>query len=122
MENDPLVWFDETNGIVFNTGKPASTVEAARDTLRRAAQLMEGKPRRLLLVDLTDAPLTLSSEVRETLSEESRNLKLDRQAFVVANPVLRMLAKTISRVTGASAKSGFFGTVDQAVAWLKEET
>jgi hypothetical protein len=121
MENDPLVWYDEQTGIVFNTGKPASTVEAARSTLRRASELMEGKKRRLLLVDLTDAPLSLDSEVRNALMEESKGMRLERQAFVVPNPVIRMLAKAISRVTGAATKSSFAATTEDAVRWLQQE-
>lgn len=120
MNDEQQVWYDEASGVVFNSGKPASTVQAARSTLRAAARLMEGKPRRLLLVDLTGAPLSLDADVRSALMEESKSLRLDRQAFVVPNPVIRMLAKAIARVTGAAAKSAFFQTTDEAVAWLKE--
>ncbi len=121
MENSSQVYYDEATGVVFNTGRPASTVEGARLTLRKAGELMDGKPRRLLLVDLRDAPLSLSSDVREALMEESRNLALDKQAFVVSNPVTRMLAKAIARVTGVAAQAAFFSTTEDAVKWLGEE-
>jgi hypothetical protein len=121
MDNATQVYYDEATGIVFNTGRAASTVEDARATLRRAGELMEGKPRRLLLVDLREAPLSLSSDVRETLMEESRNLALERQAFVVSNPVTRMLAKAIARVTGVAAAAAFFSSTEEAVKWLQEK-
>ncbi|MBI5534877.1 MAG: hypothetical protein HY898_19275 [Deltaproteobacteria bacterium] len=121
MDTDQSVWYDEKTGVVFNTGKPASTAEAAKSTLRRVAQLMEGKPRRLLLVDLTDAPLSLDADVRKVLAEESKGLNLERQGFVVPNPVIRMLAKAIARMTGAAAKAAFFATTEEAVQWLQGE-
>jgi len=122
MENPTQVYYDEDTGIVFNTGKPSTTVEGARHTLRKAGELMAGKPRRLLLVDLREAPLSSSSDVREALMEESRNLALDRQAFVVSNPVTRMLAKAIARVTGVAAQAAFFSSQEEAVAWLQQES
>lgn len=121
MEEGPKVWYDEATGIVMNSGKPAVTVEATRRALQNVGELLEGKQRRLLLVDLTDAPLKLAPDTRAALLEESAKLKLDKQAFVVPNPVVRMLAKAIARVTSSAVEAGFFGTADQAVEWLKRE-
>ena len=121
MEEGPKVWFDDKNGIVINGGKPATTVEATRAALKEVGELLEGKPRRLLLVDLTDAPLKLPAETRTTLLEESAKLSLDKQAFVVPNPVVRMLAKAIARVTSSAVEAGFFAEAKQAAEWLKQE-
>lgn len=119
MEDGPRIWFDEATGIVMNCGRTPVTVEGTRDALRQVGALLEGKSPRLLLVDLSEAPLKLAPDTRATLLEESARLKLDKQAFVVPNPVVRMLAKAIARVTSSASQAGFFGTMDEAVAWLK---
>jgi hypothetical protein len=120
MEDEVRVWYDEASGVVFNQDA-ATTVEAARKSLGRATELMEGKPRRLLLIDLSDAKLNMSSEARRGIMDEARAIRVDRQAFVVRNPVIRMLAKAIARVTVDVNKSAFFGTPEDAVVWLRKE-
>jgi len=120
MEHESRVWYDEANGVVISKDA-ASTVEAARDSVRRMDELLEGKPRRLLVIDLTDAPLTMPSEVRRGIMDEVRKLRIDRQAFIVPNPVLRMLAKAMAKVTTDAGRSSFFGSTEEAVAWLKKE-
>ena len=120
MANESRVWCDETNGVVFSKDA-ANTVEAARESVQRMDELLAGKPRRLLLIDLTGAPVAMPSEVRRGIMDEVRKLRVDRQAFVVANPVLRMLAKAMARVGDNVGKFAFFGTSAEAVAWLTLE-
>ena len=120
MQDDVRVWYDEASGVVINKDA-ANTVEDARRSLGRVAELLEGKPRRLLLIDLSDAKLNMPSEVRRGIMEEVRAVRVDRQAFVVPNPVIRMLAKAIARVTVHVGTSQFFATHEQAVSWLGKE-
>lgn len=120
MKKESTVWYDEASGVVIST-EAASTIQGARDSLLRMNELLQGKPRRLLVVDLTGAPVNLSSDARRGIMDEMRKLQVDRQAFVVANPVLRMLAKAMAKVSTDVRKSAFFGTTEEAIEWLKRE-
>jgi len=120
MSDESTVWYDEANGVVIST-EAANTIEAARESVRRMSELLEGKPRRLLVIDLSGAPLNMPSEVRRGIMDEVRQLRVDRQAFVVPNPVLRMLAKAMAKVSTQVGSAAFFASTQEAVAWLKQE-
>lgn len=120
MEKESGVWYDEAHGVVVSKDA-ANTIEAARASVVRMNELFEGKPRRLLVIDLSDARVDMPSDVRRGIMDEVRKLRVDRQAFIVPNPVLRMLAKAMAKVGDNVGKASFFGTTEDALAWVKRE-
>lgn len=84
---------------------------------------MEKKQGRKILVDLTTAQQTsITLEARRAFKDyEGFFLTISRLAFVVTNPIIRMLAKTAMTAIDKNKVCKYFKTVDEGLAWLKEE-
>jgi hypothetical protein len=72
--------------------------------------------RRLILAELVNLEKT-SLSARKIISE----VKLDKMAIVVKNPVTRVLGSFFLRIYKSSMKGKLFSNVDDAKKWLKEK-
>lgn len=84
---------------------------------------MNGKQNRKMLVNLTTAQQTsITLEARRAFKDyEGFFLTVSKLAFIVTNPIIRMLAKTAMTTIDKNKVCKYFKTVEEALAWLKEE-
>lgn len=85
--------------------------------------VLAGKSRRRILVNLSKNKQTnMSGSARKAFREYEEYLAtLDRTAFVVANPVVRMLVKaTLAGLKRKDEGALTFKTREDALGWLKE--
>lgn len=99
------------------------TAEDAHAMWEFITKEMEKKQGRKILVDLTTAQQTsITLEARRAFKDyEGFFLTISRLAFVVTNPIIRMLAKTAMTAIDKNKVCKYFKTVDEGLAWLKEE-
>jgi hypothetical protein len=83
----------------------------------------EGKQNRKMLVNLTTAVQTsISMEARRAFKDyQGFFLTVSKLAFIVTNPIIRMLAKTAMTTIDKNKVCKYFKTVEEGLAWLKEE-
>jgi hypothetical protein len=74
-----------------------------------------------MMVNLTQAPPRLSKDVRKYLEVENKDRKLKKQAFIVTNPAVRMIAKIMVSAQKNIGSVKFFKAEKQAVKWLRGE-
>lgn len=74
--------------------------------------------RRLVILDLSEASPWFSGDVRRMLSERSKLVQADKQAVIVTNPVVRMLAKTMLVWLGPRRQVQLVQNVEEARAYL----
>ncbi|MBD3285636.1 hypothetical protein GF359_04180 [candidate division WOR-3 bacterium] len=87
-------------------------------------ELLEDKPRRLLIADVSEAaPQKYSKEFRRLVGEETPTLKLEKTAILGANPVVRMMAKVLMAAMKKKIpfNAEFFKKEKNAVEWLKQD-
>ncbi len=85
-------------------------------------RLLQGKPRRYILADLSAAPIgnPVDSQTRQVYRECAKKVDIQRSAIVGASPVMRIMAKIIVAVMGRSSTAAFFATREEASSWLTE--
>ncbi len=120
----PQMSFDEKNQILHLKFTEVWDEKDIPEMFNRMRTHLEGREKRILLGDVSGAaPQSYSKEMRKMVADEATTLKLDKIAIMGANPVLRMMAKVLLAVIGNkwSAETRFFGSKEEALAWLKEE-
>ncbi len=112
---------DDSKGVV--TAKPLGGITAsqAANVVKRIEELLGNQQRRLLMVDLSRiTPQNFPSNAVHRLSTVVRGLSLDKQAFVLNNPVLRTFANLVFKLSGAKHPFKFCETKEEAEAWLAD--
>jgi pyruvate carboxylase len=120
----PEMSFDEKNEILFLKFVEEWTEKDIPEMFSRIRMFLEGKKKKNILGDVSEAPAqSYSRQMRNMVGEEVVDLKLDKVAILGANPVLRMMAKVLLAVIGNkwSAETRFFGSKAEALAWIKGE-
>lgn len=114
-------WYDEENELLrLAVIGPYSTQEAI--ALRKSFhELLEGKPRRQLMVDLTEAGKMESRETRKVQNDILKEAEITDVAYVGAAAATRMIAKVLMKLGSLNAVTDFFKTDDQALSWLKNQ-
>ena len=116
------VRWDEDNGCVrFELHGPVPLADAEM-LIEGLEQHLQGKPRRLLLVDHTDSPEGLPSETRAYFKRRTGELGLERLAFFGVSNVVRIATRVIIAITRPSAHVKFFATEAEAISWLQERS
>lgn len=115
------IWLDEEKGIVFMIQTEAATTELLLSALSHVNTLIQKSNRKLLLVDISNPSAGIPSEARKAAAKVMEEMVLEKQAFVVTNPISRMLAKTMSKLGKQTHPMQFFGKREEAIAWLEEE-
>lgn len=121
MNPQSTCWYDEKTGITHQKNVGPQNATDTRASMEHLMSVLQDKPRALVLVDVREAPTSMSDDVKHVVTEYSARIKMDKQAFVIANPLARMLAKVLIKVSGAKHPTNFFGTVEAAEKWLLEK-
>jgi len=120
-----IVSYDEENDVLFLKVLGAMDDETLRELLPRYQKLLEGKPRRYVLVDMSESAQfdtsIMTKEMRDTYKVMINQMEAEKSAIFGITPALRMVAKIALAVTSKSDITRFFKTKEEALAWLKGE-
>jgi hypothetical protein len=115
-------YYDEEHGMVCMEINGEFTSQEASELLDEVEKLLEGKPQRYLLNDVSKSPnVTIDRETRKLLQKRGAEIEFDKMAFVGVTPMNRMMAKIVMAVLGKSKDTAFFDTSEDALSWLKGE-
>ena len=114
-------WYDEENELLrVEAIGPYSTQDAI--TLGEIGQeLLEGKPRRQLIVDLKGVTTMESRETRTVQNRVLKELGVTDVAYVGATAAVRIVAKVLMKLGSLDTSTDFFKTDDEALNWLKNK-
>lgn len=119
------VWLDEKNQVLRQKLIGDALLTEAPEYFAQVSKLMARLPRRLAIVDLSeaDARRILNRKAREYIARYSTPVRYERVAYINTAPSLRILAKIIKEVSTSKfydqGEIEFFKSEDQALAWLK---
>lgn len=119
----PDVRYDEENEVLRIKFTEVWTEEDIPAFFERMGKLFEGRPRRVVLGDVSEAkPQNYSKEFRKMIADESARLGFEKTAVLGANSILRMMAKILLAVlkNKLPMKAKFFNSEEEALDWLKE--
>lgn len=118
------VSYDDQNEVLYLKILGLMDGEALHELLPRFQALLEGRPRRYVLVDMSESAQAdasiMTREMRNSYKELMNRMDADKSAIFGASPALRMIAKIALAVTRRSNITQFFKTKEEALAWLKE--
>lgn len=113
------IFFDEAAGVLRMKIGGTLTPDEAEESFIIAKRLLEGKTPRYILTDLSGHEGNLDKATRQAIKERGLDVDFDKQAIVGTTPVTRMIGKMIMAMLGKSKNTGFFGSEDEALTWLK---
>jgi anti-anti-sigma regulatory factor len=120
-----IISYDDQNEVLYLKVLGVMDNEALRELLPRYQKLLEGRPRRYILIDMSESvqmdTSVMTKEMRASYKELLNQMSTDKSAIFGASPALRMVAKIALAVIGKSDVTHFFKTKDEALAWLKGE-
>lgn len=114
------VKLDAPSGALHMRFVGQTTAKGADAMLDELLARLDEQERRLVILDLREASPWLAADVRRTLSERSKRIQAEKQAVLVSNPVVRMLAKTMLVWLGPGQKVAFVKDLEEARVYLHE--
>lgn len=118
MSDEANVWCDQKKGIAYQRLVGEPTADKVRSDMEMLCKALEGLERKLVLVDAQQGPSSVTKESRAVMAEFTAKMKIDKQAFIIKNPLLRMLTKTFLKVSGSNHPTAFFATIAEGETWL----
>lgn len=117
--------YDDKDDVLYLKIMGLMDAESLLELIPRYRKLLEGKPRRYILVDMSESvqmdTSIMTKEMRNSYKELLNEMNADKSAIFGASPALRMIARIAIAVTGKSDITQFFKTKEEALAWLKGE-
>jgi len=113
------IHYDEKHQILIQSIIGDFTTEETRYFGQKYNELLEGKPYRQLVVDLSEAGKMENRETRSVTNEMLNAAQITDVAYVGATAAIRMIAKVLMKVGSLKAESNFVKSNDDAINWLK---
>ena len=113
-------WYDEQHGILRLQVVGEYSSQEARDLGKTWNELLQGKPYRQLVVDLSQAGRMESRETRKIQNDCLKEAEITDIVFVGASSATRMIAKVLVKLSSLNAYTEFFRTNDEAIKWIKD--
>lgn len=82
--------------------------------------LLDGKPYRQLIVDLSQAGKMENRDTRKVINEHLDNSKVTHVAYVGANSAVRMIARVLMKLGSLKAETTFVKDMDEAYKWIEK--
>ncbi|MBN2380561.1 STAS/SEC14 domain-containing protein [candidate division WOR-3 bacterium] len=121
MSKNYEVWLEEDTQTVCLKTYRTMTAEDVHELMSLADKEFAGKEINYCLIDMSEATSEpIPKETRQAFKEYAESISYKKVAIIVTNPITRMLAKVALVVTGKPGTSRFFGSSEEARAWLKE--
>ena len=118
--------YDEHNGVLILKIREVLDAEGLEKMVPEFEKLLEGKPRRYVLVDMSESSQfnvrNMTKEMRDSYKELINKMGAAKTAIYGASPALRMVSRIATAVSGTSDTTHFCKTKEEALAWLKGNT
>lgn len=114
-------WYDEENDLLRVKVIGHYSTQDAVDLGKIGQELLEGKSRRQLIVDLTESTTMESRETRSVQNRVLKELGFTDVAYVGATAAVRIVAKVLMKLGSLNAAVDFFKTEDKALGWLMDQ-
>lgn len=118
----PKTWFDEENKVLRIRFFEQWTEDDIPEFFSLINRLLEGRKKRYVLVDLSDAaPQHYSKEFRRVFAENMGLLSFQKAAVLGANPALRIMAGVLLNIMKGIKifEIRYFSNTFDALEWLK---
>lgn len=120
------IWYDEANGVLREKIIGSLDEDEVPEFLAKVDEIFKGMKQCHAVIDLSEATSQMyTSRGRKKLAEGSAKLGYNEKVAIVgASPRVKMLAKVLiagARMFGKPIATRFFGSDDEALAWLREE-
>ena len=112
--------FDDDHQFLVQTINGVFTTDETRQFGTLYNELLEGRPYRQLIVDLTNAGKMESRETRSITNEMLNQAKITDVAFVGATSAIRMIAKVLMKLGSLKAEATFVKDLNDATNWLEK--
>ncbi|MEI6434828.1 MAG: STAS/SEC14 domain-containing protein [Bacteroidota bacterium] len=114
------IWFDDEHQIVQIKIKGDYTTEETLAHGKKCIALLEGKPYRQMIVDLSEFGNMESRETRSASNKMLNQAGITDVAYVGANSAARMIAKVLMKLGSLKADADFFKNFDEAFKWIEK--
>ena len=114
------IWFEEEHQLLHIQIHGELSTEDSQYMGNKAIELLEGKPYRQLIIDLSKFNNIISRETRSRANELLNIAGITDVGFVGANAAGRMLAKVLMKLGSLKAESDFFKSFEDATNWLEK--
>lgn len=120
-----IMYYDDENDILNLKLLGMMFAEDLPQFIPRYQKLLEGKPRRYLLIDMVESvkmdPSILNKEMRNAYKELLNQMDIDKAAIFGTTPAMRMVSRVALVLSKWSDITKFFKTKEEALGWLKGE-
>ena len=113
------VWYDEKNQVVRLQVIGVYSSQEAEESGKLYKDVLEGKPYRQLIVDLSQSGEMESRETRKITNNYLKQAEFSDVAYFGANSTRRMIAKVLMKLSSLNIFSDFFKNEEEAINWLK---
>jgi len=113
-------WYDDKTDIVFQKIIGEYSTEDALSTQTFYKDLLEGKPFKQAIVDVSEGTKLESRETRKIAIKNLDESGLTEVAYIGANATSRIIAKVLMKLGSHKAVSEFFRTEQEAIKWLMD--
>ncbi|MEI6061996.1 MAG: hypothetical protein WCR72_14940 [Bacteroidota bacterium] len=114
------IWFEEEHQLLHIQIHGELSTEDSQYMGNKAIELLDGKPYRQLIIDLSKFNNIISRETRSRANELLNIAGITDVGFVGANAAGRMLAKVLMKLGSLKAESDFFKSFEEATNWLEK--
>ena len=114
------IWYDDELKVVQIKIIGEYKSEETRLHGKKCIELLEGKPYRQMIVDLSEFDKMESRETRTVSNEMLNKAGITDVAYVGANAASRMIAKVLMKLGSLKAASDFFKDFKSAKQWIEK--
>jgi len=112
------IWYDQENDLLRQEIHGEYSSAEAEELGQMYLEMLEGKPHRQLIVDLSDAGGVECRETRNITSAMLRQAEITHSAFVGASATARMIARIMMKLGGEELPTKFVKVDEEAVTWI----
>jgi hypothetical protein len=114
------IWYDDNKEILMHEINGFYSFKDAQSNGQTYIELLTNKPRKQMIVDLTNAGKMENRETRSIINKNLDDAGIEAVVFVGATAPIRMIAKVLMKLGTLKAESTFIKTRDEAISWLKK--
>lgn len=114
------VWYDDDTRAVWMKFTSVPSAGGIRQAMKDLIRELDRHQPRFAALDLREVSGGFPPDFRKAVVESAANLRTERQAHIISNPVVRMLSRTITLLIPSVRRAGYFKTAEEAASWLKE--
>lgn len=114
------ILFNEEHNLLIQTVNGVFTTDETKQFGILYNELLEGKPYRQLIVDLTNAGKMENRETRSVTNKMLNDAQITDVVYVGATAAIRMIAKVLMKLGSLKAEATFVKNMDEAINWIEK--